>query len=447
MSPKNPVFFLAVALIAAAPSTSAATRCGAVGQPAAICNFSIIDVICAPARLQRFTDSSPFSRRTLAASPRARSMLRGPPSRAALQRRAFLRRLVGRPARRCRQRPGTLPTTNFWPSGRRGSAGKRLLSLSLLRDHDTIKNFFVGVEKPQTVSSNGPSSVEEGMPSSQLPSWTRAGVHHCATHCRLHGTPCAAASATCRVPARRRCTDMRSARSTSAGWVCRQCSDDSSGTVVSPPWLAALLVTGIQSASREVARSSSFIWLSQAQAARAAAGNRAAPTQPAQQEAAAQPAPAQLAANGTAASAAANGATATQAAAAPQGNGLAPADAGQVCAPQSRHQPKICQTHRCHCTISPLQGYVQLRLLAPVYRSCFQHLYREVQAQNPKWKKLAAALLRANGGVMKTTKLQRSLLKSANCSVKSKASLKADMLSKVGLALTECSSAIMVCLE
>ena len=40
MSPKTPVFFLAVALIAAAPSTSAATRCAAVEQAVGICNLS-----------------------------------------------------------------------------------------------------------------------------------------------------------------------------------------------------------------------------------------------------------------------------------------------------------------------------------------------------------------------------------------------------------------------
>ncbi len=52
-----------------------------------------------------------------------------------------------------------------------------------------------------------------------------------------------------------------------------------------------------------------------------------------------------------------------------------------------------------------------------------------------KWKKLAAEVLRSNGGVLKLKKLQSKVLKSAQCADDgSKAALKADMLTKVRLA-------------
>jgi hypothetical protein len=52
--------------------------------------------------------------------------------------------------------------------------------------------------------------------------------------------------------------------------------------------------------------------------------------------------------------------------------------------------------------------------------------------QKPKWKAIAAKLLKANGGVLKLKKLQSSALKSAQLPGNpSKAALRADMLAKV----------------
>ena len=288
----------------------------------------------------------------------------------------------------------------------------------------------------------------DGMPSSRLPSWTRAGIHHCATHCQLYVTPCAAASATCRAPARRCCTDMQPARSTSAGWVCRQSSDDSSGIVYLPA-LAGCLAFYRNSICEprscpEAARPSGCRRLRQRVQPRAMAQRQRSRHSRRQHPSPLQHSPGPMA----------QPSRQLQTERQPRRLLQRPRAMGWSqltrvrCVHNNRHiNPKSAPT-------MPLQHIATSRQcaiapVAPIYRSCFQHLYRGLQAQNPKWKRLAAAALRANGGVMKTTKLQRSLLKSANCGAKtSKDSLKADMLSKVGSTLTECSlSAILFCLD